>query len=589
MNSFAARLALLIAVLLTGQTARADDEARRPNVILIMTDDQGHGDLGFHGNPQIKTPTLDRLARQSVRWRRFYVSPVCSPTRSSLLTGRYNYRTGVVDTYIGRSMMHSAEGTLAELLSGAGYRTGIFGKWHLGDNYPMRPQDQGFEECLVHGGGGIAQPADPPGNSYFDPKLQHNGQTVQTEGYCSDVFTDAAIDYISDHADEPFFVYLAFNCPHSPLQVSDEYLQPYREMDLSHDAFPSFGQPLTGRPKIDDTARVYAMVTNIDDNLARLFARLDELQLTDDTIVIFLTDNGPQQVRYNSGMRGRKGSVYEGGIRVPCFMRWPRGLPADVDIDQAAAHIDIVPTLLAACDVPLPTDVAFDGRNLLPLLSDETAEWPPRTLFFQWHRGDVPQPFRACTAVGERWKLVQADGVQPDSSFDADQFELFDLLADPYEQHNLAQENPAEVERLREAYASWFADVSSSRGFNPPRIQLGTPHESPTTLTRQDWRGPEAGWAPRDLGYWEVDVVGEGGYDVRLRFDPAKKVEQAVVQMGSDRQSQELSPNEAETTFHFESLPQGPQRLEAWLEADSDKRGVNYVDVTWLGSEPASP
>ncbi len=330
-------IALLCALACAGSTTAAQ-KPKRPNVILIMTDDQGHGDLGFHGNPKIRTPHLDRLAKQGTRLTRFFVCPVCSPTRSSLMSGRYNYRTGVVDTYLGRSMMHPDEVTLAELLATAGYRTGIFGKWHLGDNYPLRPTDQGFHEALVLKGGGIAQPSDPPGgDGYFDPVLYRNGKAEKTKGYVSDVITDAALDFIGKNRDRPFLVYLAYNAPHGPLQVPEKYYQLYRKMNLAHGAFPQIGQPLPGKSQQDVTARVYGMVTNVDDNLGRLFARLNELKLADDTIVIFLTDNGPQQVRYNSGMLGRKGSVHEGGVRVAFFIRWPGKIPADRDVDRIAA------------------------------------------------------------------------------------------------------------------------------------------------------------------------------------------------------------------------------------------------------------
>src|SRR2546421_1646950 len=218
--------------------------AAPPNVVLILTDDQGFGDLGCHGNPVLKTPHIDRLARQSVELTHCYVCPVCSPTRAGLLTGRYHLRTGVVDTFLGRAMMHADEETLAEVLAAAGYRTGIFGKWHLGDNYPLRPQDQGFQECLVLRGGGLTQPADPPGGSHYqDPVLFHNGKQEQVKGYCSDVFTDAAIRFIEQSRCRPFFAYLPFNCPHTPLEAPEAETAPYQKLDLSPAAFPAGGQP----------------------------------------------------------------------------------------------------------------------------------------------------------------------------------------------------------------------------------------------------------------------------------------------------------------------------------------------------------
>ena len=339
---------LVCCVVLPGfGAARALAEPPRPNVLIIITDDQGHGDFGIHGNPVLKTPNLDRLARSGVQLTNFYVSPVCAPTRSSLLTGRYNYRTGVVDTFQGRAMMRTEEVTLAERLGSAGYRTGIFGKWHLGDNAPMRPIDQGFRESLVLKGGGIGQASDPPGGThYFDPILQHNGKPETRKGYCSDIFTTAAIEFMTAERDRPFFTYLAFNCPHTPLEVPESDHAKYADADLSNSRFPLVEAGRSSSPTShDETARVYGMIANIDDNLGRLFQRMEQTGLASNTLVIFLTDNGPQQVRYVSGLRGRKGTVYDGGIRVPCFLRWPGVLKPGEQIDRIAAHIDLTPTV----------------------------------------------------------------------------------------------------------------------------------------------------------------------------------------------------------------------------------------------------
>ncbi|MFO1022692.1 MAG: sulfatase-like hydrolase/transferase [Planctomycetales bacterium] len=312
----------LVLFLLCSVTFAAE---RKPNVILIMTDDQGFGDLGFTGNKQIQTPHLDAFANSAVYLDQFHVSPVCTPTRASLMTGRYNYRTRAIDTYLGRAMMDPAEVTLAEMLRGHGYHTGIFGKWHLGDNYPLRSMDQGFEESLVHPGGGLMQPANPPQNHYTDPILWHNGQPEKQKGYCSDIYTTAAIEFIEHQKQNPFFVYLAFNAPHSPLEVPDEELLPYSKLGLS-----------------DNLAHTYAMVTNIDRNLGRLFAKLDSLQLADDTLVIFLMDNGPAFARYNAGMRSERNTLRR-GTRVPCFIRLGKKLPAGKRISVPTAAISISP------------------------------------------------------------------------------------------------------------------------------------------------------------------------------------------------------------------------------------------------------
>ncbi len=364
--------------------------AERPNIVLIIADDMGFGDLGIHGNTQINTPNLDALGREGVRLTQFCVSPVCTPTRASLMTGRYNYRTRAVDTYQGRAMMDPAEVTLAEVLSNAGYRTGIFGKWHLGDNYPMRAMDQGFQESLVHGGGGIAQPADPPeGSAYQDPMLSHNGILERRRGYCTDIFADAAIDFIEKQDRRPFFAYIATNAPHDPLQVADDLVTPYRAKGLP-----------------ENTARVYAMVENIDRNVGRVLSSLQARGLDKNTIVIFLTDNGPAFARYNSGMRGLKTTVYQGGIRVPCFVRWPSGLVGGREVHVPSAHIDLFPTLLAASKVGAPRGGRIDGMNLLPALKSGAKPPRDRSLFFQWHRGDMPEAFRNSAVRNGRYKLV---------------------------------------------------------------------------------------------------------------------------------------------------------------------------------------
>lgn len=546
----------------------------RPNVVLIITDDQGWGDFGFHGNERIHTPHLDQLATDGLELTRFYVSPVCAPTRASLLTGRYNYRTGVVDTFRGRAMMHSDEVTLAEMLAGAGYRTGIFGKWHLGDNYPLRAGDQGFQESLVHGGGGIAQASDPPqGNHYQDPWLWRNGHLEQTHGYCSDVYTDAAIDFIGRRGEQPFFVYLAFNCPHSPLEVRGQDDAPYHAAGLD-----------------DTTAKVYAMVTNIDKNVGRLLAALDEAKLADDTIVIFLTDNGPQQNRFNGGMRERKSFVYEGGIRVPLLVRWPGHVAAGAKVDTVAAHIDITPTLLAACDVAAPPDKKFDGRSLLPIWTGAADREQPaladRTVFIQTHRGDVPQLGRNCTAIGPRWKLVQAAGWREGPFAESEKkFELFDILADPREEHDRAAAEPEVFADLLRQYEAWFRDVESTRHFAPPRIHIGTSHENPVLLTRQECRGDEP-------GRWLVDIA-PGRYEIKLIVGPAAVERRAALLVPSESDDELLSTTvpagATEVSLASDKLLRGgPCALEPYSvsvsasAAERKRTGVRYLELRRL-------
>ncbi|MEX2399391.1 MAG: sulfatase-like hydrolase/transferase, partial [Rhodothermales bacterium] len=311
LHLFLASVIGCMAALLVGCTDVPDDAGSpgddRPNVILIMTDDQGYGDFGFTGNPVIRTPNLDALSEESVRLSPFYVSPVCAPTRASLMTGRYNYRTRVVDTWLGRAMMEPDEVTVAEVLRDGGYATGIFGKWHLGDNYPMRPRDQGFEEVLVHRGGGIGQPSDPPGGegAYTDPILFHNGEEVRMEGYCTDIYFDEAMRWMDSAREEgrPFFAYVSTNAPHGPYHdVPEQLYEEYRAMDLSPARFPQdAGHPLPEENDPDRLARIFAMITNIDDNVGRLMQYLEHAGMADNTLVLFLLDNGPNTRRYVAG------------------------------------------------------------------------------------------------------------------------------------------------------------------------------------------------------------------------------------------------------------------------------------------------
>ena len=313
-------------------------------------------------------------------------------------------------------------------MGGAGYDTAIFGKWHLGDNYPMRPFDQGFAEALVHRGGGCGQPADPPGNSYFSPVLQHNGHALQTDGYITDVLTQAAIEYLQRERERPFFLYLAYNCPHEPLQVPEKYWRPYAAAGLE-----------------ETTARVYGMVTNIDDNIGRLLKELKRSGLSDDTVLIFMTDNGPQQTRFNGGLRGSKTTVYEGGIRVPALVRYPRAIKPG-QTREVAAHIDLTPTLLEACGAA--STVKFDGISLWPLFTGKESLLPDRTIFIQWHRGDAPELYRSFAARSGRYKFVQAVGGDPAREKITTKFELFDLETDPQEQHDLIAREPQVAVRI---------------------------------------------------------------------------------------------------------------------------------------------
>ncbi|QEH37666.1 Arylsulfatase [Aquisphaera giovannonii] len=580
-----AAMALVSIVAASSPCAASGEASGRPNVVLIVTDDQGFGELGATGNPVIRTPHIDRLASQGVSLTLFHVMPVCSPTRACLMTGRYNYRTGVTDTYLGRSMMHHDETTLAEMLAAAGYRTGIFGKWHLGDNVPMRAMDRGFQESLVLNGGGLAQPGDPPApvderGAYFNPTLRRNGRWVKTRGYVSDVITDAAVEFVGREAGGPFFAYLAFNAPHSPHQVPDEYGKRHAPGDFDAARYPRAGNPMAAKHDPRMLGRVYGMIENIDDNVGRLLARLDERGLARDTIVVLFSDNGCQDHDgFNAGLRGWKGTTYEGGIHQFCFVRWPARLEQGRKVDRVAAAIDLAPTLLDLCGVPKPDRVAFDGRSLAPLLRGDRADWPDRTLFFQWHRGDAPERYRAFAARSQDWKLVQARGAG--ESWDGKAaFQLFDMKDDPFEQHDLAAREPGRVARMKAEYDAWFDDVTRGRNYaEPPRIAIGSPSENPVLLTRQDWRGRGASWTKDGIGHWEVDVVAPTRCEITMRFAPAKEGGDAVFSCGGVTERRPIRAGETACTLPGVSLPAGPGRLEGRLEFGPRTAGVHYVEA----------
>ena len=335
---------LLIGVFIFLSSFKQAEKPSKPNILLILTDDQGYGDLGIHGNEVVKTPNLDRLASESARFDRFYVSPLCAPTRASLLTGRYHLRTGVVSVSNGLETLNSEEYTLAELLFDQGYRTGIFGKWHNGQHHPNHPLSQGFEVFTGFAAGHWS--------NYFDTHLEKNGEEMPFKGYLPDILTNEAIDFIRKNKEQPFFAYLSINTPHSPHQVPDEYFLPYKEAGLD-----------------DELASIYGMVSNTDDNVGRVLDLLQELDLTENTLVIFMTDNGPNGQRFNAGMKGIKGSVHEGGVRVPSFWKWPGKITPGI-ISTSAAHIDVLPTIASFLGVENTGQKPLDGISLIPLFDE---------------------------------------------------------------------------------------------------------------------------------------------------------------------------------------------------------------------------
>ena len=578
-----------VAVVVTGfaATGKALHAAERPNVIIIMSDDQGGGDYGFLGNDVIRTPELDAMHARSGFLSNFYVSPVCAPTRACLMTGRYNYRTRCIDTYIGRAMMDPEEVTLAELLGSAGYRTGIYGKWHLGDSYPMRPMDQGFQDSLVHRGGGIGQPSDPIGaeGKYTDPTLFRNGVETQMKGYCTDIYFDAAMDFIGQSVEDgnSFFTYIATNAPHGPFHdVPQELYEEYLKVD--------FSPILIGRPnpnrrqqEMDKLARIAAMITNIDQNVGRLFRKLDQLRVRENTIVIYLNDNGPNTMRYVGDMRGMKSHVDDGGIRSPLLFHWPAQVKAGQTSDALCAHIDVVPTILNACSVDAPAGHKIDGRSFLALLTEEDADWPTRQVVLQSHRGNQPQQYHHFALHEDPWKLVHPTGFGREDFDGKAKLQLFNLREDPRQQHDLAAVRPEVLQRLTTAYDDWFKDVSSTRPDNyaPPRIVIGTPHEMTTALTRQDWRHIQGRpWGADSNGFWLLEAPGAGDYDVEIILPAGHPAGQAEVVAGDIKASVEISANERRGHKTRISLPAGKIKLSVDVKYEDKVLGPHQVILT---------
>jgi len=575
----------------TGAHLRAAD-SHPPNVILIMTDDQGYGDLGCYGNPVLETPNLDNLYRQSVRLEDFHVSPTCSPTRSALMTGHYTNRAGAWHTIMGRSLLFEDEVTMADVFARNGYRTGIFGKWHLGDNFPFRPQDRGFQEVLANGGGGVGQTPDYWGNDYSDDTYFHNGNPRSFRGYCTDVWFDGALQFIETNRNRPFFCYLPTNAAHEPYNVPVKYVDHYRKKGVEDESL----------------ARFYGMIHNIDENVARLEARLDEWNLKENTILIFLTDNGTSGHGYNAGMRGRKGSEYDGGHRVPCFIRWPGGgIQGGRSVTHLTAHIDLLPTLIELCKMEPPKDVEFDGASLVPLLTRENPSWKERILIADSQRVEDPIKWRRSAVMTDRWRLVNGE-------------ELYDMNQDPGQQEDVAGNHPQVVQRLRKAYENWWEDISP-RFEKYARIMVGAEQENPVHLTCHDWHTEDrVPWNQNYIrqglesnGSWMLQVSRPGTYEIGLRRWPVEvnrpitspvpggtdlymsqpmvtdpvpagkaiRATAARIRIADHDLTQEVPVDASVVRFRL-TLEPGPVRLHTWFTAEDESRGAYYVSVKRL-------
>lgn len=571
--------------LLLSEGYSEEQQSTNPNVVIILTDDQGYGDLACHNNPWIKTPAMDKLYSESVRFTNFHVSPTCAPTRGALMTGRYPNAIGTWHTINGRNMMWEDEKTIADYFSENGYKTAIFGKWHLGDNSPHRPQDRGFQHVLIHGGGGIGQAPDYWGNDYFDDIYRENGKYKKFNGYCTDVWFTEAENFIKKNKNQPFFVYISTNAPHSPFNVPQKYADLYKDKNVPN-------------------ANFFGMITNIDENIAKFRAFLKREKLSKNTILIFMSDNGtaagykPKNKKgYNCGMRGKKGSEYEGGHRVPFFIYWPQGkLTGGRDINILCAHIDLLPTLTELCHLKINSKKELHGQSLVPLLNGNTENWPNRTLVIDSQRVHLPQKWRKSSVMTQKWRLV--DGK-----------ELYDIEKDPGQKTNVADKYAEKVNQLRQDYDKWWKLVNKENQGKMAAIAVGSTVENPVRLSSHDWYIPKnlnTVWNQNQIrkgtlgnGYWIIDVKTPGKYEISLWRWPvetnaaitaplprgkALKITKAKVTIGGITKTKEVTDQDISIVFSLNLKP-GRQRLQTWFfssdapEGEIFQRGAYYVVI----------
>jgi len=566
-----------------------------PNIILVMTDDQGYGDFGGNKNPIVKTPVIDQLANESIRFTDFHVDPTCSPTRAALMSGQYSLRAGVWHTVMGRHILSDKIHTLPEALKDVGYKTGMVGKWHLGDSYPFRPQDQGFDHVLMHGGGGVGQTPDYWGNTQFNDTYFLNGTPKKYNGYATDIWFDEAISFIDKNANkaEPFFLYLVTNAPHAPFRAPEKYIEPYRKM----------GVP-------EELALFYAMIASIDENMGRLQGAMDKNGITDDTIFIFMTDNGSvmggksaklvkgkakaliekkigQKITtLNYDMRGAKNSAYEGGHRVPFYISWPNGgLIEAGEVDGLSAHFDVMPTLLDLIGVDVST-LDTDGISLKSVLT-QNAKLPDRTLTVTTQRVLNPDPNRPYAVMQGKWRYVKASGSK-------DKMELFNIEQDPSQITDLIEKHPDIAENMARQYQQWWQHATGS-GIPTMRAMIGSKHENPIRLTSHDWLAPNTkqvghttgfgndqwakkGWLGKETRYqispWKVQTAEAGNYQFTVLFHdkPANKVipkKYAHLMINGNEYVEKIA--KGATSVNFE-LPLEKQSIDmkAWF-SDSPK------------------
>ncbi len=516
-SSFVSRLRVLGLLIVSLGPATTAQGAMRPNIVVILADDQGWGDLAVNGNTNLSTPHIDSLARDGAIFDRFFVCPVCSPTRAEFLTGRYHPRGGVRSTSTGGERLNLDERTIADAFQNAGYATGIFGKWHNGTQYPYHPLGRGFDEfygfCSGHWG------------NYFSPPLEHNGRTVRGNGFIADDLTERALAFVEKHRAGPLFCYLPFNTPHSPMQVPDRFYEKFRGAEL----------PLryagTQPEDLAMTRAALAMCENIDWNVGRVLAKLDELKLADNTIVVYFSDNGPNSWRWNGGMKGRKASTDEGGVRSPLLVRWNEHIKPGTKVRQIAGAIDLAPTLAELAGVPLVGKKPLDGRSLAPLVLGGAADWSDRMLFSHWNG-----------AVSVRTEQYRLDA----------QGKLFDMTTDIGQMQDLAHQRPEIAARLSRAVSDWKRELLTEypRDDRPftvgyrefPIAQLpardGVPHgnvrrsaRAPNCSFFENWTGLD------DRMTWDIEVHTAGKYAATIYYTcPAKDVGSTIeLSLGESR------------------------------------------------------
>jgi len=534
------RLLLGLSMLLTLASCSAKQttstkETEKPNVIVVITDDQGYGDLACHGNPMIQTPNIDKFYSESVRLTNFHVGTTCAPTRGGVMSGRNCNRNGTWHTIGGCSMLHERETTLANIFADNGYATVMFGKWHLGDNYPFRPHDRGFQDAFYHGAGGVGQTPDYWGNDYFDDTYFRNGKPEKVEGYCTDVWFNEATKYIDAHQKNPFFMYLSLNAPHGPYNVDEKYVSLYDDA-----------------PLLDKQKRFYGMITQLDERFGMLNKHLEELGIADNTMVIFMTDNGTaagysfdkkdkKTYGFNAGMKGTKGSNFDGGHRVPFFIKWPKGnITGGKDVSDLTAHVDIMPTLVDLCGFNTKFELDMDGISIRDLIygTESKVDFKNRMLVTDTQRIQWPEKGRNSCVMMDTWRLIGGE-------------KLYNVADDIGQENDLAAQYPEKVAAMKAFYDEWWS--RAEKDFEYPAIKIGTEYENPAHLCCHDMHTTEAIPWNQDLirkgvafqeGYLLTQVVNPGKYKISISRYPQEsglKIDAVVPGVAATKGTEEIS------------------------------------------------